>query len=129
MRRPIPPSSEIEPQFSCDEVAADPADLAQRLHALVAFSALGDLAGGLGDLAVEIADQRNQAVESAAVRRAVAARRVTRGRLCRTDRRTRVGCPGGPAARARGSRSRCAGARASRGVSVRFTHIRQSPIR
>ena len=103
MRRPVPPSSEIEPQFSCDEVAADPADLAQQLHALVAFSALGDLAGGLGDLAVEIADQRNQAVESAAVRRAVAARRVTRGRLCRTDRRTRVACPGGPAARARGS--------------------------
>ena len=44
-------------------VAADPADLAQQLDALVGLRALVDLAGGGGDLAVEVADQPEQAVE------------------------------------------------------------------
>ena len=47
-------------------VAADPADLAEQLDALVGFGALVDLAGGRGDLAVKVADQREQAVESSA---------------------------------------------------------------
>jgi hypothetical protein len=44
-------------------VAADPADLAQQLDALIGLGALVDLARGRGDLAVEVADQREQAVE------------------------------------------------------------------
>ena len=47
-------------------VVADPADLAEQLDALVGLSALVDLAGGGGDLAVEVADQREQAVEPSA---------------------------------------------------------------
>jgi hypothetical protein len=47
-------------------VVADPADLAQQLDALVGFGALVDLAGGGGDLAVEVTDQREQTVKPAA---------------------------------------------------------------
>ena len=47
-------------------VAPDAADLAQHLDALVGLRARVDLAGGGGDLAVEVTDQRHQAVQAPA---------------------------------------------------------------
>jgi hypothetical protein len=44
-------------------VAPDAADLAQRVQALVGLSPRVDLAGGGGDLPVEVTDQRHQAVQ------------------------------------------------------------------
>ena len=44
-------------------VAADAADLAEHVDAVVVAGALVDLAGGVGDLAVEVVDQRHQAVQ------------------------------------------------------------------
>ena len=44
-------------------VAPDTADLAEHRHALVGLGARVDLAGGGGDLAVEVSDQRHQAVQ------------------------------------------------------------------
>ena len=44
-------------------VAPDPADLGQHVDAIISFRSLLDLLGGGLDLAVEVADQRHQAVQ------------------------------------------------------------------
>jgi hypothetical protein len=44
-------------------VAPDAADLAEHVDAVVGFGALLDLLGGVIDLAVEVVDERDQAVQ------------------------------------------------------------------